>query len=423
MRVMSAQGWFNSIPRPSGFGRPGVGFGLLRSLPARLRASEYMTVADSQRYRAVQRRRTATASRVGFLLIAGSASFDAVVLFDRQPGQGPVLLALNGAMAVLALAGWWLVARRPLRHYPESVAFVITLALTAATAGTGLVLPVLAVETVGYLLLLPGLITIILPWRTATHLRWLAAYGVVALAYVLFGPSDALTADDRADLIVVLLIALVASFAGHVLLQRASIRNFAQLQNIQALHRQADADMAELARVHRALEVTARTDPLTGAGNRIRLGEDLRAARARMNRLGHAHGLIAVDLDRFKLINDRLGHLAGDEVLRESVAAIQRTIRADDAVYRFGGEEFLIIVRVPDRDALAAAAERVRAAIERAGLQHPENPPSGVVTVSLGGVLVTSGDLSQSDDEWFGRADAALYKAKETGRNRVVLAA
>jgi diguanylate cyclase (GGDEF)-like protein len=141
-----------------------------------------------------------------------------------------------------------------------------------------------------------------------------------------------------------------------------------------------------------------------------------------MNRLGHAHGLIVVDLDRFKLINDRLGHLAGDEVLRETVAAIQRTIRADDAIYRFGGEEFLVIVRVPDRDSLAAAAERVRAAVERAALHHPENPPGSVVTVSLGGILVTSADLVTSDDEWFARADAALYEAKETGRNRVVLA-
>ena len=303
---MHAHGESRTLPQSQEVDQPRFGFARLGAFLGRLRASEYVRVGGSQRYRAAQRGRTATASRVGFLLIAGSASFDAVVLFDRQPGQGPVLLALNGAMAVLALAGWWLVARRPLRHYPEAVAFVITLALTGATAGTGLVLPVLAVETVGYLLLLPGLITIILPWRTSTHLRWLAAYGIVALAYVLFGPSGALTADDRADLIVVLLIALVASFAGHVLLQRASIRNFAQLQNIQALHRQADADMAELARVHRALEETARTDPLTGAGNRIRLGEDLRAARARMNRLGHAHGLIAVDLDRFKLINDAL---------------------------------------------------------------------------------------------------------------------
>ena len=419
---MSAHGDSTTLSRPGEIGRTRFGVAGLRSLLERVRTSEYVVLGGGRRYRAVQRSRTATASRVGFLLIAGSAAFDAIVLVDRQPGQGPVLLALNGTMAGLALAGWWLVARRPLRHYPEAVAFVLTLALVAATAATGLVLPVLAFETIGYLLLLPVLITLILPWRTVTHLRWLAAAGVLALGYIQFAPSDGLTADDRADLIVVLLIALVASFAGHLLLQRGQIRNFGQLQKIQALRRQADADMAELARVHRALEETARTDPLTGAGNRIRLGEDLRAARARMNRLGHTHGLIAVDLDRFKLVNDRLGHLAGDDVLRETVAAIKRTIRADDFVYRFGGEEFLIIVRVPDQESLAAAGERIRAAVERAALPHPENPPSGVVTVSLGGVLVRPADLAQSDDEWFARADAALYEAKETGRNRVVLA-
>jgi diguanylate cyclase (GGDEF)-like protein len=419
---MHAHGESRTLPEPREVDQPRFGLARIRALPERLRTSEYVRVGGSRPFLAAQRRRTATASRVGFLLICGSAAFDAVALFDRQPGQGPVLLLLNGSMAALALAGWWLVGRRPLRHYPEAAAFFITLALTVATVATGIVLPVLAFETIGYVLLLPGLITVILPWRTATHLCWLMAYALVGLAYILFGPSDVLTADDRADLAVVLLIALVASVAGHVLLQRGQIRNFSQVQKIQALHRQADADMAELARVHRALEETARTDPLTGAGNRIRLEEDLRAARARMNRLGHVHGLIAVDLDRFKLINDRLGHLAGDEVLRESVAAIKRTIRADDAVYRSGGEEFMIIVRVPDRESLAAAAERVRSAIERAGLRHPANPPSDVVTISLGCVLVTPADLAATDDDWFGRADAALYEAKEGGRNRVVLA-
>ena len=399
-----------------------AGVGLLSTLWNRVLTSEYVIVGSSRRYLALQRRRTVTASRVGFLVIAGSAIFDAIVLFDRQPAEGPVLLVLNGSVAMLALGGWWLLGRRPIRHYPEIAAYVVTLALTAGTAATGLVAPVLSIETVGYLLLFPGLISLILPWRTKTHVRWLVGYGLIALLYVTLAPSAELSADDRGDLIVVLLVALVASLAGHVLLQRGQIRSFSQVEKIQALHRQADADMAELARVHKALEETARTDPLTGAGNRIRLGEDLRRARAMMGRLGVSHGLIVVDLDRFKLINDRAGHLRGDEVLRETVAAIKRTIRADDAVYRFGGEEFLIIVRVPDRDGLAAAAERVRIAVELAALAHPENPPSGVVTVSLGAVFVSPADLATTDDEWFARADAALYDAKEGGRNQVVLA-
>ena len=130
------------------------------------------------------------------------------------------------------------------------------------------------------------------------------------------GPST----DERGDLIVVALIALIASLVGHVLLQRAQIRNFSHVQKIQSLRRRADASMQELARVHETLETTARTDPLTGAANRIRLAEDLLAIRSRLDRQQTAFGLIAIDLDRFKLVNDRFGHLGGDDVLRRVVS-------------------------------------------------------------------------------------------------------
>jgi diguanylate cyclase (GGDEF)-like protein len=220
---------------------------------------------------------------------------------------------------------------------------------------------------------------------------------------------------------VVSVIAVVTSLVGHVLLQRAQIRNHAQLQKIQALHRRADADMAELARVHHALEETARLDPLTGAGNRIRLREDLRAARARMARLNYSHGLVAIDLDHFKRVNDEFGHLAGDAVLKRVVAVIKDTIRAEDAIYRFGGEEFLVLLRLSTMDDLAIAAERIRGAVADARIAHPRNEPSNAVTISLGGVLLTPSDLDQSDDEWFAKADAALYIAKANGRNRAEL--
>lgn len=141
-----------------------------------------------------------------------------------------------------------------------------------------------------------------------------------------------------------------------------------------------------------------------------------------MNRLGDAHGLIAFDLDRFKLINGERGHVAGDEVLRAVIGAVRRTIRGDDEVYRFGGEEFLVIVRVEDAAGLESASERLREAIADLGIQHPHNTPHGVVTVSLGAALMTGNDLGASDDEWFARADAALYEPKAAGRNRLVMA-
>ena len=394
----------------------------LGRLLASMRDSEYATVGASARFRAVQRRRTVNASRVGFVVIAGAVIFDAIALYDVQPGTGPVLLALNGSVAVLALVGVHALSRG-LRRRPEPITGLVTLAVTFATAMTAVLVPELAIQTIGYLLLLPGLVALIVPWSTRAHVRWLAGYALIAYGYLMFGPSPILTAVDRSDLIVVGVIAVVTSFAGHVLLQRAQIRNHTQLQKIQAMHRRADADMAELARVHHELEETARLDPLTGAGNRIRLREDLRSARARMDRLHHSHGLVAIDFDYFKRINDELGHLAGDSVLRAVVAVIKGTIRAEDAIYRSGGEEFLVLLRLNTIEDLATAAERIRRAVADAAIAHPRNEPLNIVTISLGGVLLTPADLGQSDDEWFAKADAALYLAKARGRNRAELAA
>ena len=398
--------------RPSG--RP---IANLRARVAAARSSELAVVAREPRFRAAERRRTRAAARVGFLVIAAAVAFDAIVLIDRQPDEAGALVAMNGGVALLGIIGWWLVGHR-LRHHPDPVAGAVTLALTAATAATGMVVPDLAIESAGYLLLIPVLVTLILPWSTRSHLRWLAGYTAIALAFLVVGSGLALSGDQRADLVVVALVGIGASLAGHVLLRVAAVRNFSQLRKIDALRRRADADMAELARVHQALEETARTDPLTGARNRLRLAEDLRSARARMNRLGHAHGLIAFDLDHFKLVNDRRGHLAGDEVLKAVIEAVRRTIRADDEVYRFGGEEFLVLVRVPDADGMAAAAERLRQAVASLAIGHPDNAPHGVVTISLGGAFVAPTDLEATDDEWFARADAALYRAKASGRNR-----
>ena len=189
------------------------------------------------------------------------------------------------------------------------------------------------------------------------------------------GCGDALPAVQRGDLLVVAIIAIATSLAGHVLLRSSRIRNHAQLLKIQTLHRKADEDMAELARVHHELEITARVDQLTGAGNHIRMHEDLRAARARMDRLRQNHGLVAIDLDHFKRVNDEFGHLAGDTVLREVVRLIQESMRQEDHVYRFGGEEFLVLLRVSSAEDLASAMERLRTAVLQAGIEHRTTTP------------------------------------------------
>lgn len=394
---------------------------LLRAAPARLAISELRTIGQSRRFRAFERTRTRAASRAGFIVIALAVGLDAVVLTGLQGGSVGFAIGVDAIMLITTIAAWWLLPRG-LRHHPELAAAVLTLGLVTSTVVSGVAVPALAVESLSHLLVIPGLIALILPWRTIAHLGWLACHSIIAIGYITLDPSGRFTAAERVDLVIVLVVAVSASLVGHLLLKGAQIRNFAQLQNIRHLHRQADIDMIELERAHHALELTARVDPLTGAGNRRRLEEDLRAVRAHINRSGMRYGLVAIDLDRFKAINDGSGHQAGDEVLRRVVAAIQQTLRAEDAVFRLGGEEFLVILNVPTTDGLLAAAERIRMTVTNLAIAHEENVPHGVVSISLGAALIGPDDLGLTDEQWLDRADQALYRAKAAGRNRVVSA-
>jgi diguanylate cyclase (GGDEF)-like protein len=394
----------------------------LVAAPRRLRSSEYVQVGGSPRFRAAERHRTRIATRAGSVVIALAVAFDALALFDLQAGAVDFALASDAVMLAIAFAAWWYLPRA-WRHQPEVVAAALTLALAASTVATGVAVPALAAQTVGYLLVMPGLIALVLPWRTRDHAWWLAGYAAISIGYLALDPSTRFSADERGDLVVVLVVALGASLAGHVLLKGAQVRSFAQLEKIRALRRRADADMLELERVHHALELTARIDPLTGAGNRRRLDEDLRAVRAHINRSAMSYGLVAIDLDRFKAVNDRSGHQAGDEVLRRVVAVLQQALRAEDAIYRMGGEEFLVILHVASWDGLMAAAERLRATVAGLDLPLPENAPHEIVTISLGLTLIGPDDLLLTDDQWLNRADEALYRAKDAGRNQVVAAA
>ena len=160
----------------------------------------------------------------------------------------------------------------------------------------------------------------------------------------------------------------------------------------------------------------ARQDTLTGLGNRLRLAEDLEALCGRVARYGHVYSAALFDIDDFKGYNDGAGHLAGDEVLRTVAGALEQQIRTGDALYRYGGEEFLVLLPEQPIEAAALAAERLRAAVEALALPHPAG---GVVTVSAG--VAALGDDGCKPDELFELADQALYRAKESGRNRVEL--
>jgi diguanylate cyclase (GGDEF)-like protein len=174
---------------------------------------------------------------------------------------------------------------------------------------------------------------------------------------------------------------------------------------------------AELARLNARLREDSRRDPLTGLRNRRALVEDLPDVELDARRRGQSIAIAICDVDRFKAYNDMLGHIAGDQALRAIAATVRMQLRAGDAAYRYGGEELVLLLRNADeRDALAAA-ERVRAAVESAGLPHPADP-RGIVTVSIG-VAAGRGEAPAL----LSHADRALYEAKNAGRNGVRAAA
>ena len=125
-----------------------------------------------------------------------------------------------------------------------------------------------------------------------------------------------------------------------------------------------------------------------------------------------------VDVDHFKTYNDTHGHTAGDEVLRKVAATIERSVRTSDVVYRYGGEEFSMLLPGASPEEAAHVAERVRAAVEAEEFPGQEMQPGGRLTISVGVATLATG----SGDDIRERADQALYRAKESGRNQVAFA-
>jgi diguanylate cyclase (GGDEF)-like protein len=157
------------------------------------------------------------------------------------------------------------------------------------------------------------------------------------------------------------------------------------------------------------------TDGLTGLYNSRHFSEMLRAEIVRADRYGHPVSLLILDLDHFKTVNDRYGHLEGDSALLRTGDVIRDTIRESDSAYRYGGEEFAVLLPETAAGAAMRVAERLRNAITL------EWPPSGAadavtVTASVGIALWQRGEAPQA---FLHRADMAMYEAKRNGRNRI----
>jgi diguanylate cyclase (GGDEF)-like protein len=180
--------------------------------------------------------------------------------------------------------------------------------------------------------------------------------------------------------------------------------------------REGERTNRELKEANEKVEKLARTDSLTGLANRRTLHEAMQREIARAGRLGEHLSLVMADLDHFKSINDQYGHTTGDHVLAGAAAVFGSNLRPYDLAARYGGEEFVLLLPATSTEGALVVAERMRKTL--ADITIPDCPQQ--ITMSLG---VATWMPGETPEQFVARADAALYRAKNAGRNRVEAAA
>ena len=389
------------------------------------------------RLRAVYRRELLDSATFSALVVTVALPVSAAIACLVSPAAaGPEILATLPIVVTGALVARY--ARRRGRRYVVPLGMMIGLLPILSAASSLVLVKSCEPAVLGSLGLIPLAFAIFIPLQRRSHLIWLLGANVAFFACVMVFARTSLVGELPALAFAATLGSGLSLGANEVQLRRRSEMNrqllavrglYGQMkEHEQDLRRQDEflfmqqetlvVQQAELLRLNQELETIARLDPLTGLGNRLRLNEDLAQIAGRIERNGGAAGLLLMDLDHFKRLNDTQGHLAGDAALRSVADVLRKTSRVGDGVYRYGGEEFLVILHDCDQRVLRQAGERYLVAIQAAGMAHKENHPWGVVTASARAV-----ELSQRNcmdvDAALHDSDEALYEAKARGRNRL----
>lgn len=192
-----------------------------------------------------------------------------------------------------------------------------------------------------------------------------------------------------------------------------------QMHTQELLQEQIKQHTAALVEANERLQQESIRDPLTRLYNRRYLEDSLERETGRATRAEQGLGVIMFDLDHFKRFNDTYGHEAGDEVLCATAALLVKSVRVEDIVCRYGGEEFIIILPMANLKTTYARAERIRRGMHELKVLH-SGQSVGRITVSGG--VASLPEHGTSSEELVQAADAALYRAKREGRDRVVIA-
>lgn len=345
-------------------------------------------------------------SSLGFAVLG--LSLLQLVLGADGPMAPTMLLALGGTSVGMAIVGWGLatLAGAAVRPGP-SLALLVAVLLAQAWAGALGPMPLGVVYSTGIAVLclvatraMAGFVLRPRNWPEAllgwAMVGWIASYALrAALAAAHDGPPH--TAHAYGPEWVLRLLGILYGVMPVVMATLLlSVVN---------------------ARLAGQLALRASTDELTGVLNRRALREAAPPYVERSHRAGKRLAVLLLDIDHFKSINDTYGHLTGDAVLRQLAALLQAELRRDALITRFGGEEFALVLPVPEAAAAVRVAERLRAAIACRAFETGSG--SLRVTASLGLTLLAGEETLEAALQ---RADEALYRAKGGGRNRVELA-
>jgi diguanylate cyclase (GGDEF)-like protein len=357
-------------------------------------------VVRDARYRVAERRDVREAVRVELWLIALFVGVDSVIFGLVSPQLLLVSVAGAVALALLVMAAASLGRRRP-----HLIGIGLGAIICARMAIVWLLEPAFGTLIFGYLLVVTVAAALFVPWNPRWHLVWLVVASVPLWAGVIASGPDMLT---QLEVLMAGCAALATSAAGNQLVARRRERTWLQEEVLRSQRR-------TLRSIQARLEAAVNEDALTGLFNRRRLEID--AARPeRRGRRGRL-AVLMVDIDRFKEFNDGAGHRAGDQALRSVADAVRRAVRSSDDVYRYGGEEILVVATVDSAVTARQLAARVHDAIGGLGIPRP-GQGRGTLSASIG-LAVTDDVADWTFHDVLDAADQALYRAKDLGRDRV----
>lgn len=371
----------------------------------------FADAAVEGQFRAAYAVKTLAAMR--FAVLAGIGMYALFGLLDGFVVSGAELVHLRTVRFGLALP--LLIVTAVLLRLPIGRSHgVFVASFGVVVAGLGIILISLASTPQSALVLYPGLLLVQVFSYTLMQLPFAAATLVSWFITLLFNSLALARGFDPPTLISHNFFLVAGNCAGMVgawFLERLRRRDFAA----QLVLSQDRTQLAELAR---ELERIAQRDPLTGLLNRRQLDERLRHALHMHQRYGVETSLILADLDGFKDVNDTYGHPTGDALLVACAGALKRCTRAADQVFRYGGDEFLVVAPETPADVAVHIAARIQEALLNLNVVGAGHGLK--LSCSIGVGCAHGGDAHPAD--LLGRVDAALYTAKRDGKARTVVA-